>query len=129
MANSICFEDLDQELIKARAQVGASEAHGLQVGMFCGYSGLGIEKWNKVLIDSLGCTEVTSELTTMLKQIYQEILENFTAINFKFELFLPSDDFELAERVICLSDWCRGFLSGLGLVGVTKETLTSKLAE
>jgi hypothetical protein len=38
---------------------------------------------------------------------------------FEFAALLPGDDTALAERAASFASWCRGFLSGFGLSGVT----------
>jgi len=44
-------------------------------------------------------------------------------LDFGFNMLLPKDDDELSLRLEAISGWCRGYLSGLGLVGITDQDL------
>ena len=123
------FENLSKELMEIGSQVSTSELHGLHVGMFCSHSDLGSKQGQDLLIKSLGCREVNHKIKEFLVQLYQITLHSFESINFEFQLLLPGDDIELCKRSKSLSDWCRGFLSGLGLAGVTQDMLCSKLVK
>ncbi|MDH5377903.1 MAG: UPF0149 family protein, partial [Gammaproteobacteria bacterium] len=44
-------------------------------------------------------------------------IEQLTGGNMNLSLFLRNDEEHLSDRVIDLSDWCQGFLYGLGVSG------------
>src|SRR6185295_799400 len=52
-----------------------------------------------------------------------KIVEDLADDNFAFSLLLPADHSPLQERIDALCFWCRGYLSGLALIGITQEDL------
>jgi uncharacterized protein YgfB (UPF0149 family) len=50
-------------------------------------------------------------------------------MNLDFSPYLPGDGHSLVDRAKCLSEWCQGFLYGLGLAGVDYKRLTGEIKE
>jgi uncharacterized protein YgfB (UPF0149 family) len=49
--------------------------------------------------------------------------------SFEFELMMPSEDANLAERSGALFDWCRGFVGAFGLAAGDKALLSEDSRE
>lgn len=114
---------LDSILSKLGAQVNAAEAHGLLTGMLSISKASKTEFWRKALLENLDCAQPTKTQWNVLNVATAQITKAFNDQNFSFNLVLPADTMPLGERVDALGSWCRGYLSGLGLVGITQEDL------
>ncbi len=125
------FEELEQFLANEKAQLGAAEMHGLLVGVICGMGNIKDKKtaWLEILIEELSYSGDMEALQQLLNNLVNLILFQLRDPQFSFELTLPSDETELCKRSIALADWCRGFLCGLGLIGVSNKELQSNLAK
>jgi uncharacterized protein YgfB (UPF0149 family) len=55
----------------------------------------------------------------MLQQLYEDTLVRLNSPELDFELLLPDDDEPLPLRAESLGHWCSGFLSGLGIGGLS----------
>jgi uncharacterized protein len=77
---------------------------------------------------------VLSEHDLELPDATEEELEGFARAtlrqlaleDMRLELLLPDDMRDLAERAAGLTDWCSGFLGGVGLAGFNQVKLLSK---
>ena len=85
-----------------------AEVHGMACGFICGkISNRGLSQWQHHLLN------VDEDLAS-LDQLFEASQKQFAANNFTLQLLLPDDDSSLAKRTQALTDWCKGFLSGLG---------------
>lgn len=125
MTKMISYSKLDNTLYKLGAQLNAAETHGLLTGM------LSIAKpnpgtvWQEALLENLDCEKPSKVQWDILQATSEQIVQQFVENDFTFNLLLPKDNIPLEERVDALCFWCRGYLSGLGLIGITKEDLTN----
>lgn len=94
----------------------AGECHGLICGLYCTnsdcdailatlYAQSDQEDNNEPLIH-------TSQ--NDLKELCQMTAHQFADANFGFQLLMPNDEQNLAERSAAIGLWCQGFISGLG---------------
>ncbi|MBY4676900.1 UPF0149 family protein [Marinobacterium arenosum] len=98
--------------------VSPSELHGL----FCGHLAAGARMEPDALLriacDLMDVNSLSQESSKVgLLALYQASLAQLQATDFSFQLLLPDDEVELAQRVQMLANWCTGFLSGFGLHG------------
>ncbi len=54
-----------------------------------------------------------------LRDLYYLSAFQLEEVSFSYEILLPDDDQPAADRGKALSQWCEGFLSGLGLGGIS----------
>lgn len=123
MAKLLSYIKLDSILSKLGAQLNAAEMHGLLTGMLSIDRVAKTESWRKALLENLDCVTPTKTQWSVLDAATAQITQAFNEQNFSFNLVLPPDSLPLEERVDALGCWCRGYLSGLGLVGITQEDL------
>jgi hypothetical protein len=110
------YQDFELALSAAGAGVGAAECHGFLCGQSCGPHIPAEEMWQEFLgLRTLDDVQVEA-CHERVRQLVQETRRQLGSEEFDFQLLLPDDDVELPERVQALAGWCRGFLSGLGLV-------------
>jgi yecA family protein len=124
------YEPLNQSLHYVGALMNAAEAHGLLCGMLCIRQGFSIEECFKHIMSQVAyedglATECQQQLT---------LLKNYTVAKLnsatdEFQLLLPPEDTDLAERVQALAGWCEGFSFGLGIAGIQTQSLSADAEE
>lgn len=85
---------------------------GMFVGMPCVDGGLYPEQWLAAFFGEHQDAPYEGEHVLLL-ELYEDTRRLLTELDFSCELFLP-DDASLSEHAQGLSEWCHGFLSGLG---------------
>ena len=125
------FEEIDRFLSDEGAQLGASEMHGLLVGIICGTGNVKEKSsaWLKIVIEELSYSGDVKALQQVLDNLAKLILFQLRDPQFSFSLILPKDEAELHKRATALAEWCRGFLCGLGLIGISNKELQSNITK
>ena len=103
-------------LERVEADLGAAEFHGTVCAMLCTRPDPQPDAW----IDEIVVTEHRPESRNWSLPLSASVERSQRAFddgNYSLELLLPDDDAALDERSRALSDWCSGFLYGLGLAG------------
>ncbi len=112
--------DFEHTLAIAQGNIDApelSECHGVVCGLLCRFRDASAD----VFIDLLDILELVTNPGTGLRMSLEELL-NSTRLQLEDEdmglaLWLPADDETLEDRTMSLSQWCSGFLAGLGSSG------------
>jgi hypothetical protein len=114
---ALTHAQLGEMLARAQLGVGASDLHGSLTGYVCGGGSAGARGW----LDALELKpEAQSSLPDVaLTRLYEDCVAWFEDPELRFEPLLPETDASLDARADALVEWCRGFLGGLGLAGVT----------
>jgi uncharacterized protein len=117
----MAYEIVSSVLQQLDADVGASEAHGIAVGMLC----IDIRSTSTDWIASLfsGDTVVSGESEHILQTLFEQTRNLLDDENeqFEFDLLLPDENEELSLRAEAISCWCQGFLFGIGHTKSTAE--------
>lgn len=126
MSKKVSYSQLDKTLRKLGAQLCAAETHGLLTGILT----LGAVKPSEdslrtALLENLDCEKPSKTEWGIIDAASVKIAEDLEQINCEFNMLLPNDESELNERIDALGYWCRGYLSGLGLAGVTSDHLSN----
>lgn len=121
------YLELEQALSGPTVTLEVAEAHGALCGALCATAGYGVEDWiQEVLPDGA----VSLRLRNLLGGVYARTREELAGPMFDFAPLLPDDETALEERVAALSDWCGGFLYGLGIGRVAgPDQLTGEVGE
>lgn len=113
------YDELDAAIVRLRLGTDASELHGSLSGYLAGGGVLGHQSVLAVLhLDEEAATPSPRD-QAMLDQLARECLAELVDPELGFEPVLPADDRPLPERAEALVEWCRGFLGGFGLAGVS----------
>jgi uncharacterized protein YgfB (UPF0149 family) len=123
MAKKVAYLQLKEALSKLDAQISAAETHGLLVGLLCLSPAMQESVLREILIENLDCRQPTKTEWKIFTKLCTEISTDLIKKSFMFKPLLPDDDAALEERLAALGNWCRGYLSGLGLVGISGEDL------
>jgi len=109
------------ELLAARHfGIGASDLHGSLTGFLCGGGVTDAHGWLEAL--ELDVDHDANELPDeVLERLYRQCVEWLADPDLAFEPLLPESDTSLDHRADALVEWCRGFLGGLGLAGVSHQ--------
>jgi uncharacterized protein YgfB (UPF0149 family) len=109
------------ELLAARHfGIGASDLHGSLTGFLCGGGVADARGWLAAL--ELDVDNDTVNLPPdVLERLYRQCREWLADPDLAFEPLLPASDTSLERRADALVEWCRGFLGGLGLAGVSRQ--------
>ncbi|UTW44389.1 UPF0149 family protein [bacterium SCSIO 12696] len=117
------FESLADALFKAAINENPSELHGLLCGRIAGGQKLSDDQCLAAVVEHFSedgdkFAAISEQLLALYKLAYDKLRDT----GFGFELLLPDDDYELAQRLDSLGLWCQGFLVGLGLSGLSSDT-------
>jgi len=118
--SSTRLPDFERTLAIAQGNLEApdlAECHGVAVGLLCRQAAASLD----VFIGLLGMLELVNSPGTGLKMSLEELLnssrEQLADEDMGLSLWLPDDVETLEDRTTALSQWCNGFLAGLGSGG------------
>lgn len=111
------FSEVTHTLERLSAPTQAAEAHGLLSGFVCAGQSADGKTWLEPIFGH-SSEDVLDEDKMLLVNLYDHTCRQLNGVGFEFVLFLPDSEEPLMKRAKALSDWCRGFLSGLGLAGL-----------
>ncbi len=116
MHQEVSFGDIQDALIGASASGSPSEAHGMLSGMLCVDLATDREQW---LGDFFGpeLADIHDHYRAQLCQLFEQTRRQLDDFDFSFQPLLPDEDEPLVTRAQALSEWCHGFLQGLGYTG------------
>jgi len=113
------FNIFDKLLKKSLSDIGASEAHGIIVASICLSKNEEILK--TIIYEFLGVQQNKKIIFNFIKQ-----LRNYNSIQLKsidnmISLMIPNREEALCFKINNLKLWVKGFISGIGLFGLTKH--------
>lgn len=125
------FDGVADAFVALGALGSPAEIHGLACGKLCGGARCSDREWLDSALEYLDIGhEPAPQDREQMVDLYRVTLDQLRDEELGIELLLPGDDTEMAERVMALSQWCHGFLSGFGTSGVKADTtLSSDTAE
>jgi hypothetical protein len=114
------YYEVGDALARAQTAVDAADCHGLLAGLVCAAGFADPRVWMAQLFADFDPRDVLQvEASKQVQALYEDTLARLNSTDLDFELLLPDDDDALRERAASLGSWCSGFLSGLGLGGVS----------
>ena len=118
MAMIVDYDEINAELAYTGAGIRASECHGFISGYFCANNALAMELLQDHLIAGIDDGANLENCYSILSQLGDQVAESVSADDLSFSLLLPDDESSMSERANALSEWCAGFVSGLGVGGM-----------
>ncbi|VAW84420.1 hypothetical protein MNBD_GAMMA16-2025 [hydrothermal vent metagenome] len=127
------FFDVHDELLEYDLAVHPAESHGAMCGAICSQRESNFVDWCHTVLfemDTGLTTGQPGEATlqrdsgqyTMLALLHRAAVLQLADSDYGFQLFLPDDNADVADRSDALAAWCRGFLFGLTASGINKGT-------
>ncbi|VAW75041.1 hypothetical protein MNBD_GAMMA12-750 [hydrothermal vent metagenome] len=118
---SVEFNSVVEALERAEASVSAAECHGMLTAQLSMASGKGAaECVRHIFVDNCDPSSVLfTEALSVLEQMISHIHTTLNDPDMGFELLLPDEKISMPDRLLSLSEWCQGYLFGLGLAGVS----------
>lgn len=108
------------EIVKAMQSVGSTvpvaEGHGCLCGALCISQDYSLDLWLEELVPLEEGAAVPDDVVQAMKLLYADTVRALRGEEMQFQPFLPDDDVNLEQRTAALSQWCQGFLYGLGSV-------------
>ena len=149
MQESYDYEWLSDLIDELNLSVSAAHVHGSLVGYLCAggemltkttldealseeHDGMvaptaPVAHWIAIVLDEHDL-ELPDGTESELDGFAKATIALLAQAELRFELLLPEDLRELSERADALTQWCSGFLGGLGLGGFNQEKSLSKEA-
>jgi uncharacterized protein YgfB (UPF0149 family) len=109
------YDALEQALSGPQAPLAAAEAHGVLCGALSAANSYSLNSW---LDEALGDEQTAAPSREVLAAVYEHTERVLSAGDMDFNPLLPDDDAPLQLRVAALSEWCGGYLYGLGAGGM-----------
>jgi uncharacterized protein YgfB (UPF0149 family) len=124
------YQFLRDTLSAAGSSVSASECHGFVCGQLCGTDAPDEELLREFVDPRCADDKVAEACYGDVRSLVEETREQMWSGDFALALLLPDDDTGMEERVEALAGWCRGFLSGFGLLeGLPSDAFSVDLRE
>jgi uncharacterized protein len=111
LMHTASFSEIQRVLADERSMTDAAEAHGTLAGALCTTSTYRFEDWLQEILPEGRAQPIS---TGALRGLYFLTTETLSSAEMSFEPLLPEDTQPLDERAAALSQWCVGFLYGLG---------------
>lgn len=93
-----------------------SSAHGILCGFACIKPELSLQNWlDEILIDTNLNNPSKNDAYQQLAKIYHNTLEQLGDAMLNFQLLIADENTTLKKQTHTLTQWCSGFLVGLGL--------------
>jgi len=125
------FFDVHDELLEYDLAVHPAESHGAMCGTICSQHQSSFFDWCHTVLFEMD-TGLTAERPgktalqrdpeqyTMLTLLHRAAVVQLADSDYGFQLFLPDDHADVADRSDALAAWCRGFLFGLTASGINQ---------
>lgn len=119
------FDVLNNMLEVANAGSRAAECHGFICAQVCMSGNISQETVNEYLLGGVIDDRLIDECQIKISEMIIDIAEQFSSPEFELQLMLPGDEMSLEVRGQALTEWCMGFLSGLGVAGLENTGVLS----
>jgi len=116
------YNSLSDVLVKAEADLVASEAHGALCGMICVAGSVELGSWLDQVFEELDLNNLLiKEASQLLVGLFNDTQAQLHDSQADFHMMLPDDNESLTQRTEALADWCQGFTYGLAAGGLKKD--------
>lgn len=117
------YQIIDRALQRIDSDYGAADCHGVICGVLAVDDALSTSLWiDEVIIATNESDVLYAESRLLLNELFADTREQLYGMEFGFTPLLPDDGVMLRERVTALRQWCQGFVYGLALAGVNRDT-------
>ena len=122
------YQELQHKLTTANASADASEVHGVICGVIASNQELPVY-WFAELFDQAEEGDLlAADCRSEVEELYANTIRQIEDAGVGMKLLLPDDENSLTTRAKAVSQWCQGFLYGIGLSGDAFEQQLSNEA-
>lgn len=126
----ISYEQLSELLQPLGILINPTELQGLLCGKLCGGANPDETDWLLEAVEELDFTQPPDEnVRDALTQVFRDTRSQLTRDGFALQPLLPTDAAPITSRVLCLGQWCHGFLVGFGTAGRAGDSDLSEEAK
>ena len=111
---SVTYEELEAAPPPSGAPVAAAEVHGSLCGALAAVAGLDTDLWIDELLPEDAPIGTALHARQLLETLVAETRGALEGQEMEFQPLLPLDEEPLGRRVAALTEWCAGYLYGLG---------------
>ena len=112
------YEEIRLALASAGAADESAELHGGVCASLCLGGIPAADAWSSAWIEA-GDSGDDAAARELVQALQDDSWRAMNAGEFALELVLPDDHAQIGERVASLAAWCHGFVSGLGVSGLS----------
>jgi uncharacterized protein YgfB (UPF0149 family) len=105
---------VNSTILQQEAAGSAAEVHGIASALLCLDATSGAGDWMNEAISR--DTDLLEDDKLLLINLFEHTQSLLESDEFLFELFLPEDDEAIEDRAIAVTQWCEGFLFGMGRI-------------
>lgn len=110
----VTFPEIVNVMRSVGSNVPAAEGHGCLCGALCISAEYSLERWLEELVPLDEGAQIPEDIELPMRTLYADTVQALRGDQMDFQPFLPEDDVNIEERARALSQWCQGFLYGLG---------------
>ncbi len=110
----VTFPEIVSVMQDAGSTVPVAEGHGCLCGALCVSDEYTLDRWLEELVPDEEGAGVPEDVVQTMRLLYADTLRALRGDEMDFQPFLPDDSAALEQRTTALSQWCQGFLYGLG---------------
>lgn len=122
----VTFPEIVSVMQGAGSTVPVAEGHGCLCGALCISDDYTLNRWLEELVPVDEGSTVSEEVEQTMRLLYADTLRALRGDDMDFQPFLPDDGAALEQRTTALSQWCQGFLYGLGTTKALQPELMPK---
>lgn len=112
----LAFDDFSGLFAQADAMVSPARLHGVLVGLICVGQKLDGKFWLDATLRMVEARAVLpSKQRDLIIHLYDVTCRQLCDLDSELQLLLPNNSQFLIDSAMALSQWCEGFLYGLGL--------------
>lgn len=116
------YSRLEGALKAIGLDLGASEIHGVMCGLVCAGTSQSHIDWMAALFEDWPQEDLLArEAREMIGELYYASRDQISSDDLTFTPYLPDDSQPISARAKALSEWCEGYLYGLGMSGITDQ--------
>jgi uncharacterized protein YgfB (UPF0149 family) len=108
----LSYAEVERMLSASHALAEPAEAHGTLAGALCALVPYRLEDWLAEILPN-----GAADANPALQELYDKTVAALCGQDLQFDLLMPDDECPIEERTHALSQWCSGFLYGLGTNG------------
>ena len=126
----VTFPEITRVMQSAGSAVPVAEGHGCLCGALCITDDYSLDRWLEELVPVEEGAAMPDEVSQAMNLLYADTVGALRGDAMTFQPFLPDDSTSLEQRTAALSQWCQGFLYGLGTTRkIDPERMPSSINE